>query len=74
MGFPIGWTDPDASLTPAGWPMGQGPDQHEWEPPRMVAPRTVPNRGERIKCLGNAVVPQVGAVAAARVRTAMEAA
>ena len=74
MGFPIGWTDPNAEPRPAGWPMGQGPEQHPWEPPRMVAPRTVPNRGERIKCLGNAVVPQVGAVAAARVRMALEAA
>lgn len=68
MGFPIGWTDPESDITPAGWPMGQGPDQHDWEPPRMVAPRTVPNRGERIRCLGNAVVPAIGAVAAARVR------
>lgn len=71
MGFPIGWTDPEAGLTPAGWPMGQGPEQHDWEPPRMVAPRTVPNRGERIKCLGNAVVPAIGAVAAARARVAL---
>jgi len=71
MGFPIGWTDLGADLLPGGWPMGQGPDQHEWEPPRMVAPRTVANRGERIKCLGNAVVPAVGAVAARRVLSAL---
>jgi hypothetical protein len=72
MGFPLNWTDPHTDLEHVpGWPMGQGPDQHEWEPPRMVAPRTVPHRGERIKCLGNAVVPAIGAVAAARARAAL---
>jgi site-specific DNA-cytosine methylase len=68
MGFPRGWADPDA--TPQafpGWPMGRGPEQYPWEPPRMVAPRTVAHRAHRIRCLGNAVVPAVGAVAAARV-------
>lgn len=61
MGWPMGWTDlacPQPVLAP-GFPMGQGPDQHEWEPPRMVEPRSVVQRGDRIKCCGNGWVPGV---------------
>lgn len=43
------------------WPAPQGP-QFEWEPPRTQA--NVPNRGNRLKALGNAVVPQCSYIAA----------
>lgn len=37
------------------WPAGRGQPQYEWEPPRVAV--GVKNRGERLKCLGNMVVP-----------------
>lgn len=40
------------------WPAGQGDYQHDPEPPRTLS-RGMPNRTNRIKALGNAVVPQV---------------
>jgi DNA (cytosine-5)-methyltransferase 1 len=77
-GFPVGWTDPDADVGgwPGVWPMGRGPEQHPWEPPRMVEARTVKNRSARVKALGNAVVPACAYVVGCRVRErlAMEAA
>lgn len=42
------------------WPAGPGSHQHDWEPPR-TRPRQ-PNDRERLKALGNAVVPQQAAV------------
>ena len=39
------------------WPLPQGLAQHPWEPPRTA--RGVVARADRIKALGNAVVPQV---------------
>jgi len=41
------------------WPAGRGVAQYDWEPPRTVEARSVPDRVARIKALGNAVVPQV---------------
>ena len=47
------------------WPMPPGPIQHEWEPPRTTEPRLggnsdgVSNRVDRLRALGNAVVPAV---------------
>ena len=44
------------------WPAPPGPDQYPGEPPRTVG-KGIPNRGHRVKALGNAVVPQQGALA-----------
>lgn len=58
MGFPIGWTDlgRDEPKPWPGWPAGMGARQYPYEPPRTC--KNVPNRAKRLKCLGNAVVPQ----------------
>jgi hypothetical protein len=45
------------------WPSPPGPEQYPGEPPRTVQARTVPYRGQRLKALGNTVVPQQGALA-----------
>lgn len=59
------------------WPAGRGEAQHPGEPPRTAA--GVPQRAARLKALGNAVVPQVAALAwrvlsERAVRAVMEAA
>jgi len=41
------------------WPAGQGAQQYAYEPPRTVAKGEDKNRANRVKALGNAVVPQV---------------
>lgn len=58
MGFPIGWTDEKCNKpkTWTGWPMGLGSKQYPYEPPRTTSKSQ--NRGKRLRCLGNAVVPQ----------------
>ena len=43
------------------WPAGRGEAQHEWEPPRVA--KGQPERRQRLKSLGNAVVPQQAALA-----------
>ena len=60
MGWPIGWTDavnPCPGIWP-GWPMGMGPDQHPYEPPRTAPKNHLKGRVARIKACGNGVVPQ----------------
>jgi DNA (cytosine-5)-methyltransferase 1 len=39
------------------WPAGRGEPQHAWEPPRTTENKH--ERRQRLKALGNAVVPQV---------------
>lgn len=58
MGFPIGWTSIDDVVTGQwpGWPALMGEDQHPYEPPRTI--KKCNDRAKRLKCLGNAVVPQ----------------
>ncbi len=58
MGFPIGWTDVDCDEPEPwpGWPALMGEEQHPYEPPRTVT--KCADRAKRLKCLGNAVVPQ----------------
>lgn len=60
MGWPLGWTDAAAPCpgTWPGWPMGLGPDQHPYEPPRIAPKGSVQGRVARIKACGNGVVPQ----------------
>lgn len=43
------------------WPAGRGEAQREWEPPRVG--EATKGRRARLKALGNAVVPQVAALA-----------
>ena len=75
-GLPEGWTltggpAQTVNFNPA-WPAGrvQGLDgaspQYEWEPPRLCAPKSTPNRTQRLKALGNCVVPQQAVLAIGR--------
>lgn len=66
-GFPGGLVGPG----PGGvWPASRGAAQDDWEPRRTISgPRdSTGGRKMRLKALGNAVVPQQGAVAAMRLR------
>ena len=50
------------------WPAPPGP-QRAWEPPRVAI--GVKDRVDRLKCLGNAIVPQCAAVIMERIKAAM---
>ena len=66
-GLPGGLVGPG----PGGvWPASRGAAQDDWEPRRTISgPRdSTGGRKMRLKALGNAVVPQQGAVAAMRLR------
>jgi hypothetical protein len=41
-----------------GWPMGMGPEQYPYEPPRIAPKGTLHGRVAQIKAAGNGVVPQ----------------
>lgn len=72
MGYPIGWTRPKQQvriLYDPSWPSRPGEAQHEWEPPRLLPPRTQLEgltRRQRVGMLGNAVVPQQALAAISR--------
>lgn len=74
MGYPIGWTDPDADLRPTpGAVRGRYPEDWDraepwpgfaWEPPRTLPDGVkAPGRAARLRALGNAWVPAQGALA-----------
>lgn len=75
MGWPIAqredgswwcWTSLDPAPANAGfpgWPMGMGPDQWDYEPPRIAPKGSVPGRVAQIKAAGNGVVPHQAAMA-----------
>lgn len=58
MGFQIGWTDIACNhpISFKGWPALINSTQYPYEPPRTID--CIPYRAQRLKCLGNAVVPQ----------------
>lgn len=73
MGYPVGWTDPDDDATGGhAWPSGRGEQQHDHEPPRLVPPKSVRNRGARLKALGNAVVWQQARAAIKRAKKVVD--
>ena len=55
-----------------GWPALLGAAQYEWEPPRTVPSGSVANRADRVRALGNAVVPQVVYPLAVEIRLMLE--
>lgn len=64
MGWEIGWTNPAQSCrTFPGFPMGQGFDQFDYEPPRTLPRSQMTGRTARIKMIGNGIVPQCATAA-----------
>lgn len=65
MGFPVGWTDLSAEAVDSPWLM-EREDLPDWMP-LATDSESVANRKQRLQALGNAVVPQVAAIALQRV-------
>lgn len=68
MGFPLGWTDltvANTDLRPHPWHLGDPPDV-----PRVTV--DTPHRRDRLKALGNALIPAAPEWMLARYRTATE--
>jgi hypothetical protein len=64
MGWEIGWTDPTKPCDAfPGWPMGQGYEQYDYEPPRTLPRKLMSGRTARIKMIGNGIVPQAATMA-----------
>jgi hypothetical protein len=65
MGWPRGWTDVSKPCDGIwyGFPMGQGLEQFDYEPARLVPKESVPMRTRRIRMIGNGVVPMCGSAA-----------
>lgn len=64
MGWAIGWTDPTQPCgTFPGFPMGQGYEQFDYEPPRTLPRSQMTGRTARIKMIGNGIVPQCATTA-----------
>ncbi len=61
-----------ARLDRSRWPAPQGPFQYSWEPPRVTADK-LKYRKDRIKAIGNAVVPQVVYPLACAIRDRLQA-
>jgi DNA (cytosine-5)-methyltransferase 1 len=58
MGFPAGWSEPDCDEPQEiPFPAPMGCEQYEWEPPLVAT--NCPNRANRLKADGNAVIPQI---------------
>lgn len=59
------WLDGNAvtATKPLRWPSRRGQRQRTWEPERTVPPSALRDREQRLKALGNAVVPQCAEVA-----------
>jgi len=76
MGLPVGWTLPEGAPLhaepsprrprgpyPATWDRSVVWPGYDWEPERTESGPPVKGRPARLRALGNAVVPQAGALA-----------
>lgn len=82
MGLPGGWSDTSGSslraaaldlLSRPRWPANRHTSHQTWEPSRIITDRMM-GRPERLRCLGNAVVPQQALLALSHLLPTTEAA